>query len=452
MSVGAFAVLALAVGAPAAGRAAEPPAGRRPNVVIILADDLGYADVGCQGCKDVPTPHIDSIAHNGVRCTNGYVSHPYCSPTRASLMTGRYQHRFGHECNPTFDRNDTRLGLPVGEVTIAQVLRDAGYATGAVGKWHLGAAERFHPCRRGFAEFFGFLGGGHNYFNAQPHGREYLTPLMRNEQEVAHADYLTTAFAREAVAFIDRHRAEPFFLYLAFNAVHTPLQAPPKYLERFAGIADPKRRTYAAMLAALDDGVGVVLNALHTRGLGEHTLVFFLSDNGGPPQANGSRNDPLRGAKGQVYEGGIRVPFLVQWTGKLPAGKLYDEPVTCRDILPTAAELAGAKLPADRPIDGVDILPFLRGDRTGAPHDTLVWRRWEQRAYAVRQGRYKLVHTVGRPAELYDLAADIAESNDLAAAHMDRVAALEQAYQSWEKPMVAPLWLNPRQAATPPNP
>ena len=265
---------------------AEPA--KRPNVIVIFADDLGYADVGFNGCKDIPTPHIDSLARQGVRCTNGYVSHPFCSPTRAGFMTGRYQHRFGHENNPAWLPQDADVGLPLDQITLPQILQKAGYVTGAIGKWHLGAEPRFHPNERGFTEYFGFLGGGHVYIPGSKGGVEYTIPVLRNKEPVDEKEYMTDALSREAAAFITRHsraerdslpkaarragaeapgNAEPFFLYLAYNAVHTPLQAPDKYLSRFLGITDERRRTYAAMTSAMDDGIGQVLAAVKDAGI-----------------------------------------------------------------------------------------------------------------------------------------------------------------------------------------
>jgi arylsulfatase A-like enzyme len=437
----------LRLGAGAVAAAALPagaqPA-RRPNVVVILADDLGYADVGFQGCRDYATPHLDSLVRQGVRCTNGYVSHPFCSPTRAGLMTGRYQQRFGHENNPAWLPDDTRVGLPVDQITLPQVLSAAGYATGAVGKWHLGAAPCFHPLARGFREYYGFLGGGHQYLPGAKGSNEYTIPLQRNRESVAQTEYMTDELSREAVAFIGRHKAEPFFLYLAYNAVHTPLQAPPKYLDRVKDIADPRRRTYAAMGVAMDDGVGQVLAALRANGLENDTLVWFMSDNGGPPeQVAPTRNTPLRGNKGNVLEGGVRVPCALQWRGTLPAGKVYDEPVSSLDVMATAAALAGAKLPTDRPLDSVDLVPYLTGRKTGAPHQRLHWRTGGGQAWAVREGSLKLLKQGQRPPELYDLAADIGESRDLAADRPQDAARLLAAHDAWSQQLVPPIFENP---------
>ena len=260
-------------------------------------------------------------------------------------------------------------------------------------------------------------------------------------------EYLTGAFSREAVQFIDRHAHRPFFLYLAYNAVHTPQQVPRRYLDRFPAITDPKRRSYAAMLSAMDDGIGRVLAALRTRNLERDTLVFFLSDNGGPPTANGSRNDPLRGTKGQVFEGGIRVPFLVRWPGTLPAGSVYDEPVISLDIFPTVAAAATAALPAEHKLDGVNILPALSGDTQAPPHERLFWRTGGGTSFAVREGRYKLVRQGSPHPRLFDLATDLVEAKDLAGAKPDVAGRLEAAFQAWNTELIAPLWENPQPAA-----
>lgn len=407
--------------------------GRRPNILIILADDLGYAELGCQGNKDIPTPNIDSIANNGVRFTNGYVSCPVCSPTRAGLMTGRYQERFGHEFNPGPPATvDKEFGLPLTETTIASRLKSEGYVTGLVGKWHLGYEEKFLPLNRGFDEFFGFPGGAHSYIDSSADAKN---PIMRGMKPVEEKEYLTDAFSREATTFIERHKNEPFFLYLAFNAVHSPLQAPEKYLKRFYSITDNKRRTFAAMLSAMDDAIGNVLQTLRKNKLEENTLIFFLSDNGGPTQSTTSRNDPLRGFKAQVYEGGIRVPFLMQWKGKIPAGIVYGKPVISLDIAPTALAAAGTRI-ADAKFDGVDLIPYLKG--SGTPHEILYWRFGSQ--YAIRKGNWKLLKTANGKPELYDLAADISEMNDLTEKNPEKVKELQAHYEAWNAQLAKPLW------------
>ncbi|MEK6259695.1 MAG: sulfatase [Planctomycetota bacterium] len=409
----------------------------KPNIVVIVADDQGYADLGIQGGKDIPTPNIDSIAKNGVRCTNGYVSGPYCSPTRAGLLTGRYQQRFGHEFNPGGASASGDLGLTLNEKTLANRLKSAGYATGMVGKWHLGSAPKFHPMQRGFDEFFGFLGGAHSYFEVG-NARD---AVQRGTEPVDKVSYLTDDFAREAVAFIDRHHQHPFFLYLTFNAVHTPMHAPPKYQERFASIENEKRRTYAAMTSAMDDAVGAVLGKLKEAKVHDNTLIFYISDNGGPP-VNASNNGALRGFKAQTLEGGIRVPFFVQWKAKLPAGAVYEQPVIQLDILPTALAAAGTPAVSDTKLDGVNLLPYLMGENKetkAAPHEALYWRFGLQTA--IRMGNWKLVqHRESKSHELYDLSKDIGETTDLAKQHPDKFAELEAAWKKWDSELVEPTW------------
>ena len=443
-----IAAAVLALGIAGQGRTGLAAGADRPNIVFLVADDLGYEDVGFQGCPDVPTPNIDAIARGGVRFANGYVSGPNCSPSRAGLLTGRYQQRFGHEFNPPGE--GPGLGLSLAETTVADRLKSAGYATGLVGKWHLGAAPEYHPLRRGFDEFFGFLSGAHPYVSG-PGSR-----LLRGTRAVEEKEYLTDAIARESVSFIDRHRSHPFFLEVSFNAVHTPMQATDSRLKRFASIADETRRTYAAMLAAMDEGIGRVLDALRANGLEEKTLVVFLSDNGGPTlpgtTVNGARNRPLRGSKRTTLEGGVRVPFVIRWKGTLPAGAVYDLPVIQLDLLPTALAAAGVASEPGWKLDGVDLLPFVRGDVKTAPHDALYWRQGPQ--MAIRRGPWKLVRydrTVDEPGaqsdtrsievtppRLYNLDADPGERDDLAARHPEKVAELLRAWRAWDAQLAPP--------------
>lgn len=445
-----FAALLLA---PLASLHAADAAQQVTNVLILLSDDHGYADLGCQGAKDIPTPNIDSLAKSGVRCTAGYVSSCMCSPSRAGLLTGRSQSRFGHEINwepdHPADPSDNR-GLPLTEKTIADHLKAAGYRTGIVGKWHLGESAPFHPNRRGFDEFFGFVWGGHDYFcenytatppaNRLKYGH-YITPLERDGVPQPNPPgYLTTVLGDEAAAFIHRNRARPWMLYAAFNAPHTPLQATPELLARVKHIPDEKRRTYAAMVVGLDDAVGSILKQLRDDGLEERTLIFFLSDNGGPLDRNGSLNTPLRGEKGGMLEGGIRVPFLVQWKGTLPSGKTYDRPVSSLDILPTALAAAGAKSIASQPLDGVNLLPYLQGEKTGDPHEFLYWRMTARSIWAVRSSDYKLVLQQTKMPRLYDLATDIGETTDLSSKLPEVRARLQGAYDTWAATLPEPLW------------
>lgn len=415
-----------------AGTAATTP--RRPNIVLIVADDLGYGELGIQGyTHDIPTPHIDSLAENGVRFTQGYVSAPQCSPSRAGLLTGRYQQRFGHEFNPapgTFDR----LGLPRSQENLAERLKTLGYRTGMFGKWHLGNKREFMPLQRGFDEFFGSLGGMRPYLGTAPRN-----PLLRGSTTVDEPEYLTDALAREAVAFLQNNRGKPFFLYLPFNAVHAPLQATETYLGRFTSIKDPRRRTFAAMTSALDDAVGLILRRLEDLKLGDDTLIFFISDNGGSTPATTSGNGPLRGHKGQLFEGGIRIPYLIQWKKHLPAGKVYEYPVSSLDIHPTAIVAAGGAIADQWHLDGVDLLPYLLGKKTTRPHETLYWRKGK--AHAIRDGDWKLLFTqrLAKPA-LFDLAKDIGETQDLSLAMPEKVAKLTAEYDAWNALMAVPAW------------
>lgn len=423
---------------------------RPPNVVLILADDLGYAELGCQGASDVRTPHIDAIARAGVRFTSGYVTAPMCSPSRAGLVTGRYQQRFGHELNAIGLQNrEPNVGLPVSEKTIGDRLRASGYVSATVGKWHLGGTEPYHPLRRGFEEFFGFLHEGHFYEtnpstgivshlrrNEPPYDEQ--NPILKGTEPVENVGYLTRALTREAIAFIDRHHDRPFFLYLPYNAVHSPMQAEEEDLRRFPEIKDQHRKVFAAMLAALDDGVGDVMKKLRERGLERDTLVIFLSDNGGPTAELTSSNAPLRGGKGQLYEGGIRIPFLMQWAGRLPEGVVHDRPVSSLDLLPTALAVAGSDV--DRAdLDGVNLLPYLEGRKKGLAHRRLFWRYGG--LAAIRQENWKLVRPGGqRSWELYDLASDVGETRNLAAEKPEVVNGLQTSWEEWNQGMIDPLW------------
>ena len=422
--------------------AAQAQTAKKPNILVIVADDLGYGEMSCQGNPQTPTPQIDSIAKNGIRFTSGYVSGPYCSPTRAGLMTGRYQQRFGHEFNPGPALTTSEIfGISLQEKTLAERLKQAGYVTGMFGKWHLGYRPEFHPMKRGFDEYFGFLGGAHSYLDAVS---DSANPILRGTEPVASIDYTTDAFGREAVAFIDKHRNEPWFVYLPFNAVHAPLQALDKYLARFQSIEDQRRRTFAGMLSAMDDAVGTVLTKIREHKLEENTLIFYFSDNGGPTANTTSRNDPLSGFKAQVWEGGIRIPYIIQWKGRLPAGKVDDRPVIQLDILPTAMAAAGSPVAADAKLDGVNLLPYLTGDKTGIPHKALFWRFGRQRA--VRAGDWKLTD-MGEGAKLFNLAQDIAEKNDLSAKEPAKLQELEAAYKEWNSQNIEPKWLPARPGA-----
>jgi len=452
----------------------------QPNLIVFFADDLGYAELGCQGNTDIPTPHIDSIAANGVRFTSGYVAGPNCSPSRAGLLTGRTPTRFGYEFNPIGALNEEPgFGLPASEITIAEALHDGGYTTGLIGKWHQGGTAKYHPFRHGFDEFFGFTHEGH-YFVPPPYkgvttmlrrktlpgggkgvwtgkkGLIYHTnmgydepdydannPIVRGGQPVEEKEYLTDALTREAVDFIDRHDDKPFFLYLAYNAVHSPLQGADAYMEKFSHIEDMQRRIFAAMLANMDDSVGTVMKQLRKSGLEENTLVIFLSDNGGPTKELTSSNLPLRGSKGQMYEGAIRVPFVLQWKGKVPAGQVYEKPVSSFDIFGTIAANAAA-VTAPKQVEGVDLMPYLTGEKKDAPHETLFWRQGGKTA--LRHGDWKLVR-MGRKFhkgkanwELYDLSKDLSEENNLAAQKPEQLSKLVSIWEKMNGEMSEPLF------------
>lgn len=452
----------------------SPAAEQRPNVIFIVADDLGYGELGCYGGKEIPTPHIDALAASGARFTSAYVTAPFCAASRAALMTGRFQTRFGFEFNPIGAKNAAPgIGLPTAEKTVADRLRDAGYATGLVGKWHLGGTAEFHPQRRGFDEFFGFLHEGHYYVpppwqgvitwlrrkalpdggqgrwispdgrivwstHLHTHEHEYDTdnPLLRSSQPVDEQANLTDAFTREACDFIGRHRAQPFFLYLAYNAVHSPMQATDDYLKKFAHIADIHRRIFAAMLAHLDDSVGKVLAQLHDSGVEDNTLVIFLSDNGGPTKELTSSNAPLRGGKGELWEGGIRVPFIVSWKGHVTPGQGVDAPVASLDATATALHLARAES-GPRPLDGVNLMSLLSGGRVPAIARPLFWRVGKKNA--LRSGDWKIIRD-GREWQLFDLSHDIGETTNLANSEPARVQQLSALWEQWNTEQIAPLW------------
>lgn len=434
----------------------------RPNLLLILADDMGYGDLGCMGSQQLKTPRLDGLAAGGILCKQAYVASSVCSPSRAGLLTGRDPRRFGYEgnLNASARHYATRpglLGLPPSEHTLADQLRAAGYATALVGKWHLGTAEAFHPNQRGFDYFCGMLGGGHNYFPGSQGSK-----IERNGEPLVEfsSPYLTDFFSDEAVRWVEDNHQEaadqPWFLYLSYNAPHTPRQATKEDLARFAHIKEERRRTYAAMVYALDRGVGRILNRLSELGEREDTLVVFLSDNGGATD-NGSWNGPLSGAKGCAREGGVRVPMIWSWPDQLPKGSPYEGVVSSLDLLPTFLAAAGAEaLPLSAPLshedasnrgrsvkaygayDGMNLLPRLSGDKAPASR-TLFYRLQGQTA--IRKGNQKLIRLSHRPAQLFQPAEDPGEAKDLANQQPARVAELFQELGQWEASLpTVPLW------------
>ena len=402
---------------------------RSPNIVIIVSDDLDYSKLGYNGYKRARTPHIDSIIEGGVYFSNGYVSSPSCAPSRAGLFTGRYQARFGYESQtgsiPRMIEQD--IGVNTSEILLPQLLQQAGYTTGVIGKWHLGYNDKYRPNSRGVDYFFGYLTKRRYYWED-----ETRSPILRNGEQVQGKGYMTEVLAREAAEFIARNRDTPFFLYFAPSNVHVPYVVPDEYIPEGGTVLD-------GMIQALDDSVGTVLEALRQAGVERETLVIFINDNGGA-----NDNSPFRGVKKTLYEGGIRVPFAMRWPGRLPEQARYDRPVIQLDVLPTVLGAAGATLPDDREYDGVDLLPYLTGDASGAPHDSLFWRLTDMQdrllRRAVRNGSLKLVveapgeDTDGR-VELYDLDRDPAERNDLAAIRPDDVEILMRRLEAWEQRM-----------------
>lgn len=481
-------------GPPAAS--APGAATRRPNIVIILADDLGKTDISLYGSPHLATPHIDSIGRGGVTFSEGYITSPICAPSRAGLLTGRYQQRFGfelinHERYPRnrleyyvfkyfLARGDWRVadavavpefddilaqGLPASEITLAELLKPLGYRTALIGKWHLGASPQAIPSHRGFDYQYGFYGAHSLYADPrrsdivnQRHGdfsdrfiwsahREGNCVLRRNDEPVDEDLYLTERLAQESSAFIRKNKDAPFFLYVPFSAPHTPFQVPRRYFDRFAGEPDPNKRVYYGMIAALDDAVGEILATLRETGLMEQTLIFFLSDNGGATYTRATDNAPLRGGKFTNFEGGINIPFLMQWQGRIPSGARFTPPVSSLDVFVTAAAAAGSPLPADRTYDGVDLLPHLaRGDAAAAVapapapvHQALFWRSMYTKA--VRQGQYKLIRDdKAQRTVLFDLAADKSETTDLAARRPAVVEELLRQLSQWESGLQNPMW------------
>jgi arylsulfatase B len=442
-----------------ASRAAESAP---PNIVVILADDMGYGDMGCMGSQTLQTPNLDRLAESGVLCSQAYVASAVCSPSRAGLLTGRDPRRFGYEgnLNASEERYATRselLGLPVSEKTLGDHLGAAGYATALIGKWHLGMGEMHHPNRRGFDHFCGMLTGSHHYF---PTTMNHV--IERNGQRVEDfsSEYLTDFFTDEGLRFIDQHEAakpdQPWFVFYSYNAPHTPMHATEADLARFPNIPNKKRRTYAAMMFALDRGVGRIRKYLEETGQWKNTLLVFFSDNGGATN-NGSWNGPLRGVKGSMREGGIRVPMIWTWPAKFPAGKRYDGVISSLDLLPTFCSAAGAQpLALADPMshedasnrkrmnrlagthDGIDMTPHLVGG-SEPPGRRLYWRLQGQAA--ILDGTDKLLRPSHRPAELFEVSTDVSESHDLSAQNPDRVRELYGELGAWESMLTTvPLW------------
>lgn len=424
----------------AAGALAAP----RPNILLILSDDAGYADFSMHGSTQMQTPHIDSIAEGGVRFSQGYVSSCVCGPSRMGLLTGRNQSRFGCGNNlPT----SSKLGLPASETTLATVLKKSGYTTYALGKWHLGHLPGAHPIERGFDYFYGFLGGMRSYFKIN--GKvSPLYEMYENEEVIQEEDwYLTDRLGDRAIEYLQVHSKEqsgkPFFMYLAYNAVHTPMDAAPADMKDIENetFENEKRRMLKAMTLSMDRSVGHVLEALQELGMDDNTIVIFLNDNGGPDYANASSNKPLRGAKGSFYEGGLRVPFVAKWPGVIPPGQVIDVPVVSLDLFPTLGKIAGADFQTLE-LDGVDLLPLMQGKTNDLPRDELFWRiRGSGGDAALRKGDWKYYRSTRYGFErLYNLADDPSESKDCSSSYPEQLDEMKKRVAAWEAQMQEPVY------------
>jgi arylsulfatase A-like enzyme len=404
---------------------------KQANILVILADDAGYADFGFMG-SDLPTPNIDKLANSGVVFTDAHVTASVCSPSRAGLLTGRYQQRFGHEANippPT-------SGMDPAEITIGDAMKNAGYKTGFIGKWHLGEEDRYHPNNRGFDEFWGFLGGARSYFHKEDKDDKpgQAKEILHNKTHIDFDGYLTDEFSNQSVRFIHENKENPFFLFLSYNAVHTPMHAKERDLEKFK---DNPRAKLAAMTWAMDQGIGKVLNKLEEEGLRENTLVFFLSDNGGATN-NQSSNLPLKGFKGNKYEGGHRIPFILSWPAKINGGQTYDGLSSALDIFATSIGVGGLGKTTGKPLDGVNLISHISGKNKSEPHQTLFWRK--EGMAAVRDGGFKLIRLDEYGYRMYNLTNDLGETVDLTTSDPTKLNELKSSLERWENELMTPLW------------
>lgn len=433
----------------------------KPNIVVILADDLGYGDLGFTGSKEIKTPNLDKLANQGVIFKNGYVTHPYCGPSRSGLVTGRYQARFGMEINITNSPFDMYSGLPLTEQTFATRLKKSGYRTGAIGKWHLGGSDPFHPNNRGFDYFYGFLSGGHSYFpknirthmplvigdDKHPHysaNEGGYQPLTRNDKAGEFNEYLTTALSKDAARFVSESDNAPFILYLAYNAPHLPLEAPKETIEKYSHIKDKKRRTYAAMVDELDQGIGIVVEALKKAGKFDNTLIFFLSDNGGPRKKGETfaTNGNFREGKGSMYEGGTHVPFILHWpNGNLKTGE-FDGLVSALDIAATSVAIGNGDTSGNK-LEGVNLIPFLKGDKKGSPHKALFWRLRDGMAWAVRteDSKFLKLNKDVLGPQLFDMKNDPYEANNIIEAETKKRKELARLWNEWNQGNISNIWL-----------
>ncbi|UMB61690.1 sulfatase [Lutibacter sp. A80] len=425
---------------------------KKPNIVMLFSDDAGYADFGFQGSKTMITPNLNKLAQEGVLFNQAYVTDPTCGPSRAGLMTGKYQQRFGFEENnvPGYmsavsGADGDEMGVPVEETFLAEYLKEQGYATAFYGKWHLGGADRFHPTKRGFDEFYGFRGGARSYFAYSEEPASKLDLMERGFRNFVEPErYLTDVLADEAIKFIEKKakNEQPFFAFVSFNAVHTPMDATPEDLAKFPNL-EGKRKVVAAMALALDRASGKILDKLKELGIDDNTLVIFTNDNGGPTDKNASSNLPLSGTKSNHLEGGIRVPFIMKWPGKIKPNTTYNSPISTLDLLPTFYAAAGGNPKSIKDIDGVNLLPYINNQINSKPHEALFWKK-DTRA-CIRKGDWKLIRFPDRPAELYYIPNDIKEQTNLAASYPKIVRQLFKELFEWESTLERPRWLLKRE-------
>ncbi|MGB7394753.1 MAG: sulfatase-like hydrolase/transferase [Pricia sp.] len=399
----------------------------RPNIIVILVDDAGYVDFGFMGSEDLQTPEIDKIANSGTIFTDAHVSATVCAPSRAGLITGKYQQRFGFEANGT-----GAVGLSAGVTTMADVFQSNGYNTYALGKWHLGSDPSDQPNQRGFDDFYGFLSGSRSYFPLENPSENDM--LQHNGERVKFDGYMTDVLGDQSVKFAEQSGDQPFFMYLAYNAVHTPMDAKEEDLEKFK---DHPRQKLAAMTWSLDENVGKLRAKLKELGKLENTLIYFLSDNGGAHN-NQSKTGPLKGWKGNKFEGGHRVSFAISWPSRFQGGEKFAGLTSSLDIFPTSLSAAGIQKPDDLVLDGANLLPYLRGEKSGDPHESLFWRKLDKSA--ARIGDYKTITLDGYGSVMYDLSNDLGETNNLTEIESVKFDSIQIAYNTWQAHLMQPLW------------
>jgi arylsulfatase A-like enzyme len=410
----------------------ESAAKNQANIIVVVVDDAGYVDFGFMGSQDLETPHIDRLAQDGVVFTDAHVSATVCAPSRAGLLTGQYQQRSGFEANGTGYGDSGDIGLSDEVTTLAEVLQGNDYQTIAIGKWHLGGTPTDHPNQRGFDEFYGFIGGGRSYFPITNPSPEHM--LQQNGERVVFDGYLTDVLGERSVSFVEENQDQPFFMYLAYNAVHTPMEAKESDLEKYQ---NHPRQKLAAMTWSLDENIGKLRAKLRDLDLLDNTLIYFLSDNGGAHN-NLSNNGPLKGWKGNKFEAGQRVPFIVSWPARIKGGKQFEGLTSSLDIFRTSLAAAGIEPDGALVLDGVNLLPYLQGEKTGAPHEALYWRKLEESA--ARISDYKLIHLQDFGSTLYNLSADLGETNDLSSTDTLMYHRLQKGLADWESQMAEPLW------------